>query len=318
MVTPQKTFAAWAKDKNEHATSTSGGIAAVLTNSYLERGGVVYGCASLPEGKVMHIRITDKNDAYKLKGSKYVHSHVGDIFLQIKNDLKDAKRVLFIGLPCQVAGLRNFIGKNCEGLCTVDLVCHGVPSQKVLFDYLAELGIHRESIDKLGFREPSGFCLSVESKGTIVYQKPHVKDFYFLAFLENLCFRDSCFSCKYASQKRCSDLSIGDFWGLGKKTPFPYKPEGNVSLVLVNTRVGEGVLVEVSDQIELVERELVEAVDGNHNLRKPSKCANAHKFKTYYESGISMTTAFKKCLRVRRIKALLIPIIEKIQKCKFL
>lgn len=318
LVTPQKTFAAWAKDKNEHATSTSGGIAAVLTNSYLERGGVVYGCASLPGGKVMHIRITDKNDAYKLKGSKYVHSHVGDVFLQIKNDLKDAKRVLFIGLPCQVAGLRNFIGKNSEGLCTVDLVCHGVPSQKVLFDYLAELGIPREQINKLGFREPTGYFLSVESKGRIIYRRHQSKDLFYLAFFDNLCFRDSCFSCRYASKKRCGDLTIGDFWGLGKKPPFPYKPEGNVSLVLVNTRVGEGVLVEVSDQIELVERELVEAVDGNHNLRKPSKCANAHKFKTYYESGISMTTAFKKCLRVRRIKALLIPIIEKIQKCKFL
>lgn len=314
--TPQKTFAAWAKDKHEHATSTSGGMAAVLTNSYLENGGIVYGCASLPKGKVMHIRIADKNDAHKLKGSKYVHSHIGNAFVQVKNDLKEGKNVLFIGLPCQVAGLRNFIGKNSEGLCTVDLVCHGVPSQRVLFDYLEELGIRRESIDKLGFREQSGFCLSVESNGKNIYHKPHIKDLYYLAFLDNLCFRDSCFSCRYASDKRCSDLTIGDFWGLGKKKSFPYEPEGNVSLVLVNSSVGEDVLSAVADHVELVERELSEAVEGNHNLRKPSACANANKFKVYYDNKVPMKKAFRKCLRIRRIKALILLLILKINEYK--
>lgn len=311
--TPQKTFAAWAKDKYEHVTSTSGGIAAVLTNSYLENGGVVYGCASLPEGKVMHIRIVDKNEAHKLKGSKYVHSHIGNALMQVKNDLKEDKKVLFIGLPCQVAGLRNFIGRNDENLCTVDLVCHGVPSQKVLFDYLEELGIHRESIDKLGFREMSEFCLSVESNGTIIYHKPHIKDLYYLAFLDNLCFRDSCFSCRYASDKRCGDLTIGDFWGLGKKKDFPYEPNGNVSLVLVNSSVGLKAISAVSDQIELVERELSEAVEGNHNLRKPSTCTNANMFRDYFDRNVPMRTAFKKCLRIRRVKALILQFIEKIK-----
>lgn len=314
--TPQKTFAAWAKDKHEHATSTSGGMAAVLTNSYLENGGIVYGCASLPEGKVMHIRITNKNDAHKLKGSKYVHSHIGNAFVQVKNDLKEGKKVLFIGLPCQVAGLRNFIGKNSEGLCLVDLVCHGVPSQKVLFDYLLELGIRRESIDKLGFREQSGYYLSVESKGKILYRKHQFKDLFYLAFFDNLCFRDSCFSCRYASNKRCGDLTIGDFWGLGKKKNFPYEPEGNVSLVLVNSLVGEDALFAAADQVELVERELSEAVEGNPNLRKPSKCANASRFKTYYDSKVPMKKAFKKCLRVRRVKALILSFIEGVNKLK--
>ena len=310
---PQKTFAAWAKNKYEHETSTSGGVAAVLTNSYLENKGIVYGCASLPKGKIMCVRITDKDNAHKLKGSKYVHSHIGNAFMQVKNDLKDGKQVLFIGLPCQVAGLRNFIGKNYDELCAVDLVCHGVPSQKVLFDYLAELGIHRESIDKLGFREMSEFCLSVESNGTIIYHKPHIKDLYYLAFLDNLCFRDSCFSCRYASDKRCGDLTIGDFWGLGKKKDFPYEPNGNVSLVLVNSSVGLKAISAVSDQIELVERELSEAIEGNHNLRKPSTCANANKFRDYFDRDVPMSTAFKKCLRIRRIKALILQFIEKIK-----
>lgn len=313
---PQKTFAAWIKDKNEHATSTSGGVAAALTNSYIESGGVVYGCASLPGGKVMHVRITNKNDAYKLKGSKYVHSHIGDAFTSVKNDLRAGRTVLFIGLPCQIAGLRNFIGRNCEGLCVVDLICHGVPSQTVLFDYLGELGFSRESIDRLGFREQQGYYLSVESNGKLLYRKHQLKDLFYLAFFDNLCFRDSCFSCRYASEKRCGDLTIGDFWGLGNKKSFPYETDGNVSLVLVNTSVGNVVFFKVSDSLQFVERDIVEAVEGNPNLRKPSTCASADKFRAFFDANVPMTVAFKKCLRVRRIKAMIIPIVEKFSRIK--
>ena len=195
-------------------------------------------------------------------------------------------------------------------------MCHGVPSQKVLFDYLAELDIRRETIDKLGFREQSGYYLSVESKGEILYRKHQFKDLFYLAFFDNLCFRDSCFSCRYASNKRCGDLTIGDFWGLGKKQSFPYEPEGTVSLVLVNSSVGEGVLSSVADHVELVERELSEAVEGNPNLRKPSTCANASKFNAYFESKVPLKTAFKKCLRVRRVKALILQVIEWFHGCK--
>ena len=127
---PIKTLAFWIKDDEEHQTSTSGGAAACFTNYILEEGGTVYGCASLPHGVIEHIRIDKKEDAFKLKGSKYVHSHINKTYQLIKADLKSGKKVLFIGLPCQVAGLKRYIGNNFDNLFTCEIICHSNPSKK--------------------------------------------------------------------------------------------------------------------------------------------------------------------------------------------
>ena len=314
--TPLLTYAAWAKDSEEHATSTSGGVAAVLTNWYLENGGVVYGCASLPKGKIEHVRVAKKSDAYLLKGSKYVQSYIGETLVSVKKDLKAGYKVLFVGLPCQVAGLKNYIGDH-PGLVTVDLVCHGVPSQKLLFDYLSEHGIRREIIDEVKFRDSEGFNLTVFSEGKILYRRSHLSDLYYLAFLDNLSFRSSCYTCIYATDRRCGDITLGDFWGLGKKDNFNYKPNGNVSLVLVNSHKGKELIDSTSYLLELVPRQLSEAVAGNPNLRRPSVNNKSNKFREEYQSNKLVAGTLRKYLFIRRIKALIIPIIEQLYKvCK--
>lgn len=306
---PLKTFAFWVKDIGEHRLSTSGGAAACFTNYILENGGVVYGCASLPHGVIEHIRITKKNDAYKLKGSKYVHSHINNCFSLIKKDLREGKRVLFIGLPCQVAGLRNFIKKDKDNLVSIDLICHGVPSQQVLFDYIESLGISRNAIDTISFRENKGYYLSVYAGGNKVYHKDECNDLYYMAFNDNLNFRDSCYTCRYSTSERVGDLTIGDFWGLGSKIPFSYSTQGNISVVFVNTENGLSLMEFCADKYECIERTMEEAVEGNHNLRKPSEPHNSEKFAFLY-GKVDIQTAFKRCLWKRRLKAPLMPIIK--------
>lgn len=312
LLTPEMTFAFWVRDKKEHVTSTSGGAAACFTNYILENGGVVYGCAALPHGIIEHIRIDKKADAYKLKGSKYVQSNINANYKSIKVDLKEGKKVLFVGLPCQVAGLRNFIGKENKNLYSVDLICHGVPSQQVLFEYIEALGIKRNDISEITFREAKGYYLTVKSFSGTVYHQDEDKDLYYMAFNDNLCFRDSCFTCRYSSPKRVGDLTIGDFWGLGKKTPFKYDTHGHVSVVLVNNTKGKQLIDSCSDQYELVERTLEEAVAGNHNLKCSSVAFNAEKFQNLY-GKVDIRTALKKCLYKRRMKAPLISIVKFVQ-----
>lgn len=306
---PQKTLAFWIKDDKEHQSSTSGGAAACFSNYILENDGTVYGCASLPHGIIEHIRIDKKDDAYKLKGSKYVHSHINETFKAIKEDLKNNKKVLFVGLPCQVAGLKNSIGKNDKGLYIIDLICHGVPSQKVLFEYIESLGIKRENVETVAFREAKGYYLTIKSSDRRIYHKDECKDLYYMAFNDNLCFRDSCFTCRYSSSERVGDLTIGDFWGLGKKEPFEYDSHGHVSVVLVNTPKGQKLLDVCKDRYEAVERTLAEAVLGNHNLRTPSVAPNASKFQALY-GKVDIQTALKRCLWKRRLKAPLLPIVR--------
>lgn len=306
---PSKTFAFWIKDDKEHTTSTSGGAAACFTNYILENGGTVYGCASLPYGIIEHIRIDKKEDAYKLKGSKYVHSHINGALKLIKDDLNNGKKVLFIGLPCQVAGLKNYIGKNSECLYTIDLICHGVPSQQVLFEYIKSLGIKREDVDVVAFRESKGYYLSILSAGRSLYRKNECKDLYYMAFNDNLCFRNSCFICRYSVLERIGDLTIGDFWGLGKKVPFSHDSHGNVSVVLVNTPKGKYLMDVCANKYEAIERTLQEAIAGNHNLSRPSVASNADKFQALY-GHVSIQTALKRCLWKRRVKAPLLLIVQ--------
>lgn len=302
LLTPQKVYAAWVNDDNEHHTSTSGGAAACFTNTCLEHNGVVYGAASLPRGVIRHIRIDNKDDAWKLKGSKYVHSHINDKFKDVKKDLDDRKDVLFIGLPCQVAGLKNYIGCKDERLICVDLICHGVPSQRVLFDYLKAKGHDRQNIQRVGFREEKGFYLTVSENGKIVYREPEYNDYYYMAFNDNLCFRNSCYACRYATEKRCGDITIGDFWGLGKREPFNYDTHGNVSVIMINNNKGAEFLNQCSSKLTLIERSLGEAVAGNHNLSRPSFSASSAKFKDLYEKT-DIVTALGRCIWKRRLKA---------------
>lgn len=306
---PIKTLAFWIKDDEEHQTSTSGGAAACFTNYILEEGGTVYGCASLPHGVIEHIRIDKKEDAFKLKGSKYVHSHINKTYQLIKADLKSGKKVLFIGLPCQVAGLKRYIGKENANLFAIDLICHGVPSQQVLFEYIESLGIKRDEVSVVAFREAKGYYLTIKSSGRSVYHKNECKDLYYMAFNDNLCFRDSCFTCRYSTPERVGDLTIGDFWGLGAKEPFNHNSHGHVSVVLVNNPKGQLLMESCSDKYEAVERSLDEAVAGNHNLKSPSFAPNAGKFHSLY-GKIDIQSALKRCLWKRRIKAPFLPIVQ--------
>lgn len=307
--TPSKTLAFWINDDKEHYTSTSGGAAACFTNYILDHGGVVYGCASLPHGIIEHIRIDKKEDAYKLKGSKYVHSHINDIFKYIKTDLKNRKKVLFVGLPCQVGGLKNYIGNNDENLYYIDLICHGVPSQQVLFEYIKSLGINRDDVDQVTFREAKGHYLTIKSSDNNLYRKSEWQDLYYMAFNDNLCFRDSCFTCRYSTSNRVGDITIGDFWGLGQKVPFNYDTHGHVSVVLVNNAKGQQLMDSCADKYVVVERTLEEAIAGNHNLKSPSVALNARKFQTLYGKD-DIQTVLKRCLWKRRVKAYLIPVIK--------
>lgn len=306
---PIKTLAFWIRDDDEHHSSTSGGAAACFTNYVLENKGIVYGCASLPHGKIEYIRVDDKEDAYKLKGSKYVHSHINNCLRMIKEDLKSDKIVLFVGLPCQVAGLKRYIGQNDAKLYCIDLICHGVPSQQVLFEYIESLGIKRDDVSEVVFREAKGYFLTIKSSGRSVYHKNECKDLYYMGFNDNLCFRDSCFSCRYSAPNRVGDVTIGDFWGLGSSETFNYEPNGNVSVVLVNNEKGENLMKQCKDKYEAVERSLDEAVAGNHNLKSPSVAPNSVKFQTLY-GKVGIQKALKSCLWKRRIKAPLLLAVQ--------
>ncbi len=311
-VTPMKTYAAFAKDEYEYKTSTSGGVAAVFTNYMLNSGGAVYGASF--NGKFRHIRIVEPDKAYLLKGSKYVHSHLEDSLKNIKRDLQKGKNVLFIGMPCQVAAVKSFLGDTLrDNLVAVDMICHGVPSQEMLFNHLYDAyGVSLADVENISFRDCKGFNLKIDCKNGKSIYKSECDDLYYMAFNDNLGYRSSCYECPYASSGRVGDITIGDFWGLGKKKAFEAPLKYGVSCVLVNSEKGADFLDKTKESLNLYERELEEAIEGNSQLRNSAISKNNSKFVRLY-SKFKIEKALRSCLRVRRLKSIILKVLQRLK-----
>ena len=293
---PQKVFAAWSKDITENKKSTSGGLATIFSKKILQAGGIVYGCSSIGMD-VKHIRIDDIKDVDELRGSKYVQSLIGDVYKRVRKDLLSKTQVLFIGTPCQVAGLLSFLRKPYDNLLTVDLICHGTPSLRLLQEHEEKIAPNKK-ITKVGFRDGGTYSLNLYSDKDLIYSsnlwKKRYEDAYFNAFIKGYTFRESCYTCRYAHKERCSDITIGDFWGLGKEKPFHSdSPNAGISVALVNTNKGAQFLSANADALNLYERPLDEAVNGNPQLKSPKKKTLAMKVfrHLYMKSGFSLKGA---------------------------
>ena len=123
-----KVYALIHKDEDVRSHSSSGGAFSAIADFVLEQGGVVFGAAFDENFEVHHICVDKPEDLYKLRGSKYVQSRIGDAYRQAKEKLQQGRLVFFTGTACQTSGLLGFLGRDYENLITQDLICHGVPS----------------------------------------------------------------------------------------------------------------------------------------------------------------------------------------------
>lgn len=278
----KKVYAMWLENPEKRDKSTSGGAARSLSEAIIQNKGAVYGANLNTKLEVNHICVKNITDIDEISGSKYVHSYIGDSFKNIRKDLLNKKEVLFIGTSCQVAGLKLFLGKDYDNLYTVDLICHGVPSQKYMKDQVKSL-IGNLDATNIIFRENNTYCFKViKNKKVIAYQNR--EDSHFLqAFDYNLILRENCYKCKFPTTNRVSDITIGDFWGIEQNEKFDKQKDKGISLILVNTKKGFELLKRCKE-IHIEERTLEEAVNGNLHLNAPAKMnRNYKKFKKLYK-----------------------------------
>ena len=136
-IIPEKAWGAIVNNRKLHYESSSGGIFTLFAEIILKEKGIVYGAAFSDEFRIVkHIAIDNEKELYKLRGSKYIQSEVGICFSEIKSHLESGLKILFSGTPCQVAGLKTFLGKDYENLFCVDVICHGTPSASLWQKYL--------------------------------------------------------------------------------------------------------------------------------------------------------------------------------------
>lgn len=265
---PQKAYAVWSLDAQNRQSSASGGAAAEFYAEAITQGYWICGAEYTAEGRVVHTLSREMDAIQRYKQSKYVYSEVSVVYETIKQLLDQREKVLMISLPCKIAGLLAYLGKEYSNLLLVDIVCHGTPSAELLQRHIAEVARGSANYN-LRFRQDNQFLVSIESNGRIVYEKVGKEDTYLAAFLEGLSYRDSCYQCRYAKHQRISDITICDFWGIGQEVPFDHPYSGSISAVLVNTDKGAWFFETCRRRLFVEERPVSEAIRGNAQLNAP-------------------------------------------------
>lgn len=276
---PKICFAAWRKNFDKRKRSASGGVASVLAEKILKKNGILYSAILEESQDVSICRITDRKDLTKIQGSKYVYSYTNRVFKLIKQDLERGRKVLYMGLPCQVAGLYSFLGnRDYAGLITVDIICHGTVSQKIWkthVKYLTEK-YDMKRYDNFSFRsniEDENYHLCFHMGEKTILNLWNGEDSYFTNFLNGSILKDNCYFCQYKRRERIGDITIGDFIGLGEDRPFG-GDKGNTSVIFINSEKGRQFTVLDNEELQLIERDKNEAISngpslsGNINKRK--------------------------------------------------
>ena len=276
-----KCYVGYIKDTIEKMRTSSGGLFSAIANYFLEADGIVIGAAYDEKFTLNHIAISKKEDLIKLNGSKYVQSNLNDIFTFIKNNIR-AKKILFVGTPCQVAGLRVFLKSDYENLTCIDLVCHGVPSIKLLKKYIQELEIKQKSkMLTCDFRDKKTGWSNYSCTYTFENSKVsnfHCDDDYVNIYLSNVALRESCYNCKFKIGNKYSDITLGDFWGVKNYYPEFFNDKG-VSAIILNTEKGIEVFDKIKDKIIFKECDLTEIINGNSSLKdSPRRPSHRDKF----------------------------------------
>lgn len=282
-------YCTYSKDETIRYKASSGGIFGVLANRVIEHGGAVYGAAFDENLRLQCQRADTQEELEPLYKSKYIESYLGNIFFDVESQLKKRRSVLFCGTPCQCMALTLFLGKEYPNLLLVDFLCHGVPSQE-LFNKSVEnyQNKHHLKILKFQFRAKPpkpraiGYYYSmsyVDSKGK--YQEktsePQNHFPYYRNYSNYTSFRQSCYGCKFATLKRTTDFTIGDFWKLDRLQECPDFGKG-YSMIFVRSEKAKHFLeAYTKDDIYLKKYEINDVVDLNPPISEGLADSAEHK-----------------------------------------
>lgn len=297
-------YAAKNDDEKKRLDSSSGGLFIALAEHIISENGTVYGAVFDEKWEVRHSSASTLEELYPMMRSKYVQSKIGNTYLDAESRLKKDQKVLFIGTPCQIAGLKKYLRKEYDNLLAVDFICHGVPSPGVWRRYLKEL-INNQSdkkkdifkINSINFREKRrgfnwknyGFVIDYLSVDKHIkqltscsfYENPYMK-----GFLSDLYLRPSCYSCPAKGGTSGADITIADYWGIENQMPQLDDNKG-VGLAIVHTEKGIDILGKIN--VSLNESDISRAIISNPSYWSSVKeSTNREKFFVMFHKGDSI------------------------------
>lgn len=273
-------YAVQSRQKNIRLRSTSGGTFSEIARSFIKTGGCVCAAGYDEQGKVVHKLINTISEIDELCESKYVQSNLNNCFAEVESCLSSSRKVLFVGTPCQVAGVKAYLRNKDEKLYTIDLVCYGVPSPMIYIEWRAEIErVYKKKIAYVHFRDKSfGYAAPnvkiVFKDGSSAEQTFLIKS-YMKTFMSGLNVRPSCSKCAFKGIDRCSDLTFGDCWhigvfqkamddNLGTTSVYVHSPKGSMLLDMIKNQVNIS-QIDTQQEIKLDGRKINESVQKNPN-----------------------------------------------------
>ncbi len=263
-------FVCFLRNAEIRQQSTSGGVFTALAQYVLSLGGIVYGVVLDDEQKVVHTFAENEAGLAKMRRSKYVQSNQNGIYLQVKENLRQGRTVLYSGTPCQVTGLKSYLGRTYENLITLDIFCHGVGSPLYWEKYVQYVSQKMKSpVREIRFREKTyGYnsaCLAVYFQNGKSTHKGHDDDLYWTAFSKNYIYRPSCYACAFKNINHVADFTIGDFWN-AEHLPSQFEEANGCSLLLCHSEKAQKILEKLHSSLETTPVELEEAlnINGGH------------------------------------------------------
>ena len=299
-------FAAKNRSREARVNSSSGGVFAELAEKVIENGGIVCAAAYDDAFAVKHRIIDSKDELASLCGAKYSQSVFFECVDGIRASLRNDQPVLFVGTPCQTAALSSVLSDDERQLLIMaDLICHGVPSPLALRNYLADLQrdyADGSSIVSLNMRSKEtgwsrySYCMEIRFANGRIYREKNGSDWYLLGFVNNLYLRDSCSHCLFKGSERCSDLTLGDFWGVWDIYP-AFDDNKGTSLIILHTEKGMQLLDSVKEGLELLEISEAQALEQNPSaLHSSPPHKNTEQFWKMLSKGQNVIPSIRECL----------------------
>lgn len=267
-------FAAYTKSDTIRKESSSGGIFSEVASVFLNHGDVVFGAVYDEKYSVKHICIKSIEQLSKLRGAKYTQSNVDGCFPDILKRLNSGQNVLFAGTPCQVAGLKSFLKKDYPNLFTIDFVCHGVPSPFVWDKYVhyrAQQDNHGVLPQKINLRSKSTgwsrykYSIEYYYSDKNIHTTINENDLFMQLFIGDYINRESCSNCYFKGYQHCSDITIGDFWGIWDILPEMDDDKGT-SVVLIHSDAGKEMFKIIANNVALKNVTLKQASSQNPSM----------------------------------------------------
>lgn len=278
-----RTYACYLRDEDQLKRSSSGGFFYGIAEEFIKSGGIVFGATMKDDMNISHIYVDTIEKLEQLRKTKYVQSRIGDAYIEVTRFLRKGKKVLFSGTPCQVAGLRKYLGRiDDTNLYCVEVICHGVSNQKEFNAYIARTNGTR-SVKEFEFRNKQygweKYVVTYLRNGEEV-RSPGENDEYMRGFLNKYCLRKSCYNCKFRAENSVADLTMGDYWGIKECHPDFYNPNG-VSVVIIRNTKGMKLFEESKSRFEYILSSYYKAACFNSQLLQHRESIRLRKL--YYE-----------------------------------